>query len=239
MIQTSNTVGLFEDRTCEINCSSVTQSCPTLCDPTDCSTPGFPFLCQLLELAQTPVHRVSDAIQPPHPLLSPSPPAFNLSQHQGLFQWVSSLHQAAKVLSYSFNISPFSEYSGLISFRMKLVGSPCSPGDSQESSPTPQYKSIILQCSAFFMVQLSYPYMTTGKTITLTGWTFVSKVMSLLFNMLSRLVIAFLPRSKSFNFTAAVTICSDFGTPKIKVSRCFHCFPHLFAMKGWDQMSWS
>ena len=85
----------------------------------------------------------------------------------------------------------------------------------------------VLQCSAFFMVQLSHPYITTGKTITLTKWTFVGKVMSLLFNMLSRFVIAFLPRR---NFMAAVTICSDFGVPKNKVSHCFH-FPHLFAMK--------
>ena len=79
-------------------CCSVAQSCPALCDPMHCSTSGFPVLHHLPELAQTPVHRVSDAIQPSHPLSSPSPPAFNLSQHQGLFQWVSSLHQVAKVL---------------------------------------------------------------------------------------------------------------------------------------------
>ena len=79
-------------------CCSVAQSCPTLCDPMHCSTSGFPVLHHLLELAQTHVHRVGDAIQPSHPLSSPSPPAFNLSQHQGLFQWVSSLHQVAKVL---------------------------------------------------------------------------------------------------------------------------------------------
>ena len=77
--------------------SSVTQSCPTLCDPMDCSTPGFPVHQQLPELTQSPVHQVSDAIQPSHPLLSPSPPTFNLSQHQGLFQGVSSSHQVAKV----------------------------------------------------------------------------------------------------------------------------------------------
>ena len=84
----------------------------------DCSTPGFPVHCQLLELAQTHVRQVSDAIQPSHPLSSPSPPAFNLSQHQGLFQWLSSSHQVSKVLEFSFSISPSSEYSGLISFRM-------------------------------------------------------------------------------------------------------------------------
>ena len=105
-----------------------------------------------------------------------------------------------------------------------LVGSPCSPRDSQESSPTPQFKSI--NSSVFFTVQLSYPYVTTGKTIALTRQTFVGKVMSLLFNMLSRLAITFLPRSKeSFNFVAAITICSDFGAPQNKVWHCFHCFP--------------
>ena len=87
------------------------------CSPMDCSTPGIPVHHQLPELAQTHVHRVSDAIQPSHPLLSPSPPAFN-AQHQGLFQWISSLHQVPKYWSFSFNISPFNQYSGLISFRI-------------------------------------------------------------------------------------------------------------------------
>ena len=103
-------------------------------------TPGFPVLHHFLELAQTHVHWVGDAIQPSHPLLSPSPPAQNLSQHQGLFQWVSSSHQVAKVLELQFQHESFSEYSGLISFRFGW--SPCSPRDSQESSPTPQFKSI-------------------------------------------------------------------------------------------------
>ena len=97
--------------------SSVAQSCPTLCDPMDCSTPGFPILHQLPELAQTHIHRVSDATQPSHPLSSPSP-AFNLSQNQGLFQRVSSLHQVAKYWSFSFSISPSNVCLGLISFRM-------------------------------------------------------------------------------------------------------------------------
>src|SRR5574339_834982 len=86
-------------------------------------------------------------------------------------------------------------------------------------------KASIPRCSAFFTVQLSHPYMTTGKTIPLTRWTFVDKVMSLLFNMLSRLIIAFLPRSKCLNFMAAVTICSDFGAPQNEVCHCSHCFP--------------
>ena len=106
-----------------------------------------------------------------------------------------------------------------------LVGSPCSSRDSQQSSPTPQFKSIILWHSAFVIVQLSHPYMTIGKTIALTRWTFVGKVMSLLFNMLSTLVIIFLPKNKCLNFMAAVTICSDFGAPQNKVS---HCFPIYF-----------
>ena len=96
----------------------VAQSCPALCDPMDGSMPGFPVQHQLLKLTQTHVHWVGDAIQPPHPLSSPSPPAFNLAQHQGLFKWVSSSHQVAKVLCFSFSISPSNEYSGLISFRM-------------------------------------------------------------------------------------------------------------------------
>ena len=102
--------------------SSVTQSCLTLWDPKNCSTPGFPDHHRLLELAHTHVHQVSDAIHPSHPLSSPWPPAFNLSQHQGLFPWVSSLHQVAKILEFQLQISPLNEYSGLISFRIDLVG---------------------------------------------------------------------------------------------------------------------
>ena len=102
----------------QVQFSSVAQSCPTLCNPMDCSTPGFPVHHQLPEPTQTHVHWVGDVIQPSHPLLSPSPPTFNLSQHQGLFQWVDSLHQVAKVLEFQLHISPSNEYSGLISFRM-------------------------------------------------------------------------------------------------------------------------
>ena len=98
-----------------IKFSSVAQSCPTLCNPMDCSTPGFPVHHQLPELTQTHVHRVGDAIQSSHPLLSPSPPAFNLSQHQGLFKWVCSSHQVAKVLGFQLQHQSSQEYSGLIS----------------------------------------------------------------------------------------------------------------------------
>ena len=122
--------------------SSVIQSCLTLCDPMDCSTPGFPVHDQLLELTQIHVHLVGDAIQPFHPLSSPSPPAFNLSQHQGLFHWVSSSHQVVKVLALRLQHQSFQRIfrkwfplglTGLISLQSR---------DSQESSPTPQFKSI-------------------------------------------------------------------------------------------------
>ena len=109
---------MVDDHHNSVHFSSVTQSCLTLCDPMDCSTPGLPVYYQLPEFTQTHVHWVSDTIQPSHPLSSPSPPAFNLFQHQGLFQWVSSSHQMDKYWSFSFNISPSNEHSGLISFRM-------------------------------------------------------------------------------------------------------------------------
>ena len=112
-----------------------------LFDPMDCSMPGFPVLCQLLELTQTHVHWVGDAIQPSHPLSPPSPPTFNLSQHQGLFKWISSSHQVAKVLEFQFQHQSFQWTPRTDFLYDKLVGSPWSPRDSQESSPTPQFKS--------------------------------------------------------------------------------------------------
>ena len=126
-----------------IQVSSVTQSCQILCDLTDCSTLGFPVLYHLLELDQTHVHWVGDAIQPSCPLSFPSPPAFNLSQHQGLFQWVRFLHQVVKVLEL--------QHWKALAFPMNIQGwfpldwlvwSPCCPRDSQESSPAPQCESI-------------------------------------------------------------------------------------------------
>ena len=163
----------------------------------DCSTPDFPVHDQLLEFAQTHVHRVGDAIQSSHPLSSPSPPAFNLSQHQGLFQGVNSSHQVAKVLSFSFSISPSNEYSGLISLRSDWFDLLAAQGTFKSLLQHHSSKTSNLQCSAFFIVQLSHPYMTFGKIIALTRWTFVGIAMSLFFNMLSRLVVAFLLRSKS------------------------------------------
>ena len=125
-----------------IQFSSFAQLCPTLCDPMNRSMPGLPVNLQLLEFTQTHIHRVGDAIQSSHPLLSPSPPAFNLSQHQGLFQWVSSLHQVAKVLELQLQHQSFQWIFKTDSLSDGLVGSLCVSRDSQESSPTPQFKSI-------------------------------------------------------------------------------------------------
>ena len=122
--------------------SSVTQSYPHHCDPMDCGTPGFPVYHYLLEFTQTHVHWVSDAIQPSHPLPSPSPPTFNLSQLQGLFKWVSSLHQMAKESEFQLQHHSFQRNPTADLLQNGLVESPCSPRDSQVSSPTPQFKSI-------------------------------------------------------------------------------------------------
>ena len=191
--------------------------------PRGWSMPGLPVHHQLPEPTQIHGHWVGDTIQPSRPLLSPSPPALNLSQHQGLFKWVSSLHQVAKYWSCSYKISPTNEHPGLISFRMDWLDLLVVQGTLKSLLQHHSSKASILQSSAFFTVQLSHPYMTTGKNIALTRRTFVDKVMSLLFNMLSRLVITFLPRSNRLNFMAAITICSDFGAQKTKISHCFHC----------------
>ena len=156
------------------------------------STPGLPVHHQLPEFIQTHVHRVSDAIQPSHPLSSPSPPAPI---------WVFSNESALPMRwpnywSFSFSISPSNEHPGLISYRMDWFDLLAVQGTLKSLLQHQSSKASILWCSAFFTVQLSHPYMTSGKTIALTRLTFVGKVMSLLFNMLSRLVIIFLPRSK-------------------------------------------
>ena len=117
--------------------SSVAQSCPTHCNPMDCSMPGLPVHHQLLEFTQTHVHWIDDAIQPSHPLSSPAPPAFNLSQQQGLFKWVSFSHQVAKVLEFQLQHQSFQWIFRTDFLHDGQVGSPCSPRDSQESSPTP------------------------------------------------------------------------------------------------------
>ena len=121
---------------------NVSQLCPTLLDPMNRNTPGLPVHHQLPEFTQTHVHWIGDAIQSSHPLFSPSPPALNLSQHQGLFKWVSSSHQVAKVLEFQLQHQSFQWTPRTDLLENRLVGSPCSPRDSQESSPTPQFKSI-------------------------------------------------------------------------------------------------
>ena len=173
---------------------SVPQLGLTLCDLMDCSTAGFPVHHQLPKLTQTHVHRVGDAIQPSHPLSSPSPSAPNPSQHKSfpmsqLFAWGGQsigVSASASVLPMNTQDWPPLGRTGWISLQSKGL----SILQHHNS------KASILQHSAFFIFQLSHPYMTTGKTIALTKQTFVGKVMSLLFNMLSRLVITFLPRSK-------------------------------------------
>ena len=165
---------------------SAIQSCPTLCNPIDCSTPSLPVHHQLLKFAQSHVRWVSDAIQPSHPLLSPSPPpVFNLSQHQALIESALRIRWP-KYWSFSFSINPSNEYSGLISFRMDWLDLPAVQGTLQSLLQHHSSKASILRRSAFFIVQFSHLYMTTVKTVALTRWTFVGKVKSLLFNMLSR-----------------------------------------------------
>ena len=139
-----------------------------------------------------------------------------------------------KYWSFSFSISPSNEYSGLISFRMDWFDLLAVQGTFKTLLQHHSLKASILRHSAFFIVQLSHAYMTTGKTIALTIGTFVGKAVSLLFNILSRFVIAFLPRSKCLNLMAIVTICSDFGAPKYKVCHFFHCFPICHKEMGMD-----
>ena len=139
--------------------SSIAQSFPALCNPTDCSMPGFPVHCQLPEFTRTHVHWVGDAIQPSHPLPSPSPPAFNLSQHEGPVNWVSSSHhQVAKALQLQLQHQSFQWMFRTDFLLDRVVGSPCSPRDSQESSPTPQFKRISSSV-------LSFPYSPTLTSI--------------------------------------------------------------------------
>ena len=145
-------------------------------------------------------------------LLPPTPPSIRVFSNESTLRirW-------PKDWSFSFSISASNEYPGLISFRMDWLDLLAVQGTLKSLLQHHSSKASIFQRSAFFIVQISYPYMTTGKTIALTRPTLVEKVMSLLFNTLSRLVITFLPRSKRlFNFMAAITICSDFGPPKIK-----------------------
>ena len=149
----------FNINQASVQSSSVPQSSLTLRNPVNLSTPGLPVHHQLPEFTQTHVHRVSDAIQPSHSLSLPSPPALNLSQHQGLFQWVSSFYiRWPKYWSFRFSISPSNEHSGMISFGIDW--SPCYPRGSQESSPAPQFKSI-----SFLALHLLYLIRTMPKCV--------------------------------------------------------------------------
>ena len=183
-----------------VQLSSVAQSCLTLWDPLDWSTPGFLVHHQFPEFTQTHVRWVGDAIQPScHPTISSSVvpllflpsiiPSIRVFYNESVIciRW-------PKYWSFSFNISPSNEYSGLTSFRIIWLDLLVVQGTLKSRLQHHSSKALILWRSVFFIVQLSHPYMTTGKTKALTRWTFVGKVMSLLFNMLSRLVITFLSR---------------------------------------------
>ena len=215
--------------------SSVTQSCPTLCDPMNCSTPCFPMHHQLLELTQTHVHRVSDVILCCPLLCLPSIfPSVRVFSDESVLciRW-------AKYWSFSFSLSPSNEYSGLISFRIDWFDLLAVQGTFKSLLQHHSSKESILQCSAFFTVQLSDTYMTTGKTITLTRQTLVGKVMSLLSNMLSRLMIAFLPSSKhlliSWLQSPSAVILEP---PKIKSLTIFIVFPSIwYEVMGSDAMT--
>ena len=182
--------------------SSVSQSCPTFCDPMNRSTPGLRVHHQLPEFTQTHVHWVSDAIQPSYPLSSPSHPAPDPSQHQGLFQWVNSLHQVAKYWSFSFSISPSNEHPGLISFRMDWLDLLAVQGTLKSLLQHHSAKASIFRRSAFFIVPLSHSYMTIGKTIALTRRTSVS------FTSL------FLQTSSLFSLSYSFALCIAFVTMK-------------------------
>ena len=219
--------------------SSVTQSCPTLCDPKNRSAPG---LLSITNSQSLPKPMSIESVMPSSHLILCCPLLLLPPILSGIrvFSKESALRMRwPKYWSFSFSISPSNEHPGLISFRMDWLDVLSVQGTLKSLLQHHSPKASIFQCSAFFTVQLSHPYMTTGKTIALTRWTFVGKVMSLLFNMLSRLVITFLPRSKCLlilwlQSSSAVILESK----KNKVWHWFQC-PHLFAMKWWDQMPWS
>ena len=196
------------------------------------NTPGLPVHHKLPKFTQTHVHQDSDAIQPSHPLLSPSPPSLKRPSIR-VFSNESALHiRWLKYWSFSFNISPSNEHPGLISFRTDWLDLLAVQGSLLQHHSS---KASILWQSAFFIVQLSRPYMITGKTIALTRQTFVRKVMSLLFNMLPRLVITFFPRSKRLLISWLQSPSAVISAQKNSQS-LFPPFPHIFPMKWWDQM---
>ena len=232
---------LFTDKLlicCCYHCS-VAQLCPIVCDPMNYSTSDYRILYYLPEFAKTHVHWVDDAIQPSDILSPPYPLSLNLFQHQGLFKWVSSLYQVAKVLELQNQHQSFWWILVLISFRIDWFDLLAVQGTLKSLLQSHNSKESILWHSAFFMVQLSHPYMTIGKTMALTLQTSVSTVMSLLFNMLFRFVIAFLPKSKRLSISRLQSLFTVILEPKKIKSITGSVFSHLFATKWWDQMPWS
>ena len=220
----------WESLNTEMVISSV-QSRPIICNPMDCSTPGFPIhhqLPSLLKLMSIQAMMPSNHLILCHPLLLPSVfPSITVFSNESVPQirW-------PEYWSFSFSISPTNEYSGLILFRMDWLDLFALQGTLKSLLQHHSSKASVLQCSAFFLVRLSHPYMTIGKAMALTRRTFVDKVMSLLFNKLSRLVITFLPKSKHLLISrlqspSAVIL----EPPKIKSVTV-----PLFAMKWWDRM---
>ena len=200
------------------------------CDPMNRSMPGPPVHHQLPEFTQTHVHWVSDAIQPSHPLSSPSPPDTITSCIRVFYNESILSIRWPKYWSFSFSIIPSKEIPVLISFRMDWLDLLAVQGTLKSLLQHHNSKASILRHSAFFTIQLSNPYMTTGKTIALTRGTFVGKVMSLLLNMLSRLVITFLPRSKRLLISWLQSPSAVILEPqKMKCFwQCFHCVPIYF-----------
>ena len=208
--------------------SSVAQLCLTLCDPMNCSTTGLPVHHQLLEFTQTHVYRIDDAIQPSHLchtllLLPPIPPSIRIFSKSQLFTWggqntgVSAL--ASLLTKNTQDWSPL-EWTGWTSLQSK--------GLSRVFSNT-TVQTINSSALSFLHSPLSHPHMTTGKTIALTRWTLVGKVMSLLLNMLSRLIITFLPRSKRLSISWLQSPSAVILEPPLnKVWHCFRCFPVYF-----------
>ena len=193
----------------------------TLHDPMDC----FLVALHLPEFAQVPVHWIGEAIQPSHPLLPSSPSACYLSQYQGLFQWVSSSYQMDKYWSFSFILSPSNEYSGLISFKIDCFDLLPVQGALRSLLQNHNLKASILQHSAFFTVQLSQLYKTTGKTIALTIQTLCHQSNVSAFQHTVYVCHSFPAKRTSSDFMAAVTICSDFRAQEEEICHCFHLFP--------------
>ena len=194
----------------------------------DCSTSGFPVHQQLPKFTQTHVQWVSDAIQPSHYLLSPSHPACKFISIGVFFNESALCIRWPKYWSFSFNISPSNEYSVLISFRIDRLDLLAVQGTLKSLFKHHSSKASVLWHSAFFIVQITHPYMTTGKTIALTRQNFVGKIMSLLFSMLFRLIIAFLLMNKNLLISWLKSPSAVLLEPNKIVCHYFDCFPMYF-----------